>query len=842
MSLTIEKNKPFVHENTSYSGADITATLTIAPSDGITGGMCLLGDIQTLSYSLHMEREAVRGLGNINVKDYTNGPRTIAGSLVFAVFNRHVIYRIIESTGIDKKHVLTDELPPFDITITAESEYGYRSVMRILGIRLVNEGKVFSINDIYTENTYQYYARDIDYLDTESEKSISIGDSANAAFKEEKEEDHLYEGAPLLDNAYLNLISTTSSIDGAKGNAYFTLNRAMSNSDYHVDIMLKSEDEIKVIKSYDLTMDTVDLIAYLDEGSYNAVLTSSNAEKELSTLYFAIDTIDSKSTALNSPMVTKITNSSLKGFNQDERAIEVYYKNSENELKSVEIEKDNTFEITSLDSYSDYKIFVMDRKGASSAPVTVTTEMDFNIAPYAAFREFIITNSFIFKDYYVYFEKIYQKLLEVARLDNSKLTIAKYINQLKTLNFDVPTNVLDYYVKQANICEIYSKIGKEKYTLVVRDFYNNTLNAGKNCFDICLLSQDNKQTISLNKMNENSDYSFLAKQGFYYLIKTTENNRIEQIEYYIASEETNAFFKIDSHDDSYLSDEYEAFYHRTYNYTFNKTKHENIDAFLSTTVGETGVALIYENTDDSRIYFSVYSPSKTNIPYSVVFDTIHTVFSPSSAKVKYLLNGESAFSIPYVNSYINDKEKYFVYLQDEDGAIISKSLLIYIEDMKLSTLQKELIYNEIGSLENKLQHYIERNCESEYLNIETIIDATISDVIGENLNTETKCNYIQKLVDLKNQNIYKIELLSQKNIKVAFSLDDLVITGPYSDYHMIIDSFDGKNLKKSWCHDFSGEKSIPYDELSQYVSIYFEKQNFVSKAVLIDIHNKIVRR
>lgn len=840
MSATIEKNKPFVHENTSYSGADITAILTISPSDGITGGMCKLGDIQTLSYSLHMEREAVRGLGNINVKDYTNGPRTIAGSLVFAVFNRHVIYKIIESTGIDKKHVLTDELPPFDITVTAESEYGYRSVMRILGIRLVNEGKVLSINDIYTENTYQYYARDIDYLNIENEKPLS--NSENASITSEEEEIHEYEDATILDTAYLNLISIASSIDGKKGNAYFNLNRAMSNSDYHVDILLRNEEKSEVVKSYDLTMDTVDLVVYLEEGSYKAVLTSSNTEKELSTLYFSINKIDSMNAELITPMVTKITSSSLKGFNQDDLATRLCYWNLEDELKTVEIEKDNSFEITSLNPYEEYRLFVANDRGASSVPITITTEMDISLAPYEAFREFIITNSFIFKDYYIYFDTIYQKLLEISKADQSKLTIAKYLNQLKTLNFSVPTNVLDYYVKQANICEIYNKIGKEKYTLVVYDFYNNTLNAGQDCSSIYLLSQDNQQSVDLNKMDGNNNYSFLAKQGFYYLIKVAENNRIEQIEYYVASEETNAFFKVDSQDDSYLSDEYEAFYHRAYNYTFNKTKHENIEAFLNTSTGETGIALIYENIDDNRIYFSVYSPNNMNVPYSIVFDTIHTVFIPSSAKVKYLINGKSSFSIPYVNSYINEKEKYFVYLQDESGVTISKSLLIHIEDIKLSTLQKELLYNQISFLENKLQYYIERNCESEYLNIETILDATITDVIGENLNTETKCNYIQKLVDLKNKNIYKTESISQKNIRVEFTLNEFIITAPYSGYHLIVNFLDNKNLKRPLCYDFSGEKGIPYDKSSQYVSIYFEKQNFVSKALLMDIQNKIVRR
>lgn len=151
----------------------------------ILGETIVLGTLQTISYSLHMDRRAIRSIGNVNAKDYTQGPRTIAGSLVFAVFDKHMLYHMAEQFALNNntykenaytvlydkyksftqnRHILSDELPPFDVTVTCANEYGNRAKLAIYGIQLLNEGQVMSINDIYTENTYQFVALDIDYL------------------------------------------------------------------------------------------------------------------------------------------------------------------------------------------------------------------------------------------------------------------------------------------------------------------------------------------------------------------------------------------------------------------------------------------------------------------------------------------------------------------------------------------------------------------------------------------------------------------------------------------------------------------------------------------------------
>lgn len=165
----------FRYANETFSGCDMTAAITInmnvydekKKTWSVQPYTKILGELQTVSYSIHMEKRPIRSIGNVNAKDYVMGPRTIAGSLVFSVFNKHFAEDIISALNSGYQAgtaFLVDELPPFDITISAANEYGYRSSLVIYGVRLLNEGQVMSINDVYTENTYQYFATDLQYL------------------------------------------------------------------------------------------------------------------------------------------------------------------------------------------------------------------------------------------------------------------------------------------------------------------------------------------------------------------------------------------------------------------------------------------------------------------------------------------------------------------------------------------------------------------------------------------------------------------------------------------------------------------------------------------------------
>jgi len=157
--------------NMSFSGADTVATMIIPQigPDGkiISPGEAIdIGELQTISYSIHRENSPIRTLGHSNVRGFIKGGRTIAGSLIFTVFNEYAFYRIKQY----KEYIsrangffapLADMLPPFDIVLTFFNEYGNAAKMKIFGITIVDEGQTMSIDDLITEQTYTFMARGI---------------------------------------------------------------------------------------------------------------------------------------------------------------------------------------------------------------------------------------------------------------------------------------------------------------------------------------------------------------------------------------------------------------------------------------------------------------------------------------------------------------------------------------------------------------------------------------------------------------------------------------------------------------------------------------------------------
>jgi len=155
-------------------------------NDNLPGGYSyeqavVLGDLQTITYSIHREKFPVRTLGRVYAKSYTRGPRTIAGSMIFTVMNKAALWDLLQkglthySTGvtgsddgaaaaIEASTILVDQLPPFDITLIFSNEVGDNSSMVLYGVEIVNEGQTMSIQDLLTENVMQFVARDLDPL------------------------------------------------------------------------------------------------------------------------------------------------------------------------------------------------------------------------------------------------------------------------------------------------------------------------------------------------------------------------------------------------------------------------------------------------------------------------------------------------------------------------------------------------------------------------------------------------------------------------------------------------------------------------------------------------------
>jgi hypothetical protein len=169
-----ERGLPDPFSNMSFAGVDISAAMVIPAINRETGtiegtDILELGELQTISYSIHRENTPIRTIGHVNPRGFVKGGRTIAGSLIFTVFNEYAFYRIKEfrqmmsETGLFFAP-LADMLPPFDVVLSFFNEYGLAAKMKIYGITIVDEGQTMSVDDLITEQTYTYMARGIQPL------------------------------------------------------------------------------------------------------------------------------------------------------------------------------------------------------------------------------------------------------------------------------------------------------------------------------------------------------------------------------------------------------------------------------------------------------------------------------------------------------------------------------------------------------------------------------------------------------------------------------------------------------------------------------------------------------
>jgi len=171
----------------SFSGVDIKATF---------GGQ-VVGELQGVSYSVTREKAPIYTMGSADPRSFSRGKRGIAGTLIFTVFDRSALLTVFQerndpgaawffahdtdvarhsrqegaqgaqvhenvfSDNIWTQAWYPDQLPPFDIVLTAANEYGQVAKMSINSVEILNEGSGVSIDDIVTEQQMTFVAREI---------------------------------------------------------------------------------------------------------------------------------------------------------------------------------------------------------------------------------------------------------------------------------------------------------------------------------------------------------------------------------------------------------------------------------------------------------------------------------------------------------------------------------------------------------------------------------------------------------------------------------------------------------------------------------------------------------
>lgn len=144
----------------SFSGTDTLVFILMPGSNPV-----ILGSITTVSYSQYRTKQPVINLGRTNINGVTRGTRIYAGTMIFTLINQHWLNELSANESLKwlstYEELKTDELPLFDLMIVSANEYGSYVSMFIYGVDITDEGQVISVEDLFTENTLSFIARDV---------------------------------------------------------------------------------------------------------------------------------------------------------------------------------------------------------------------------------------------------------------------------------------------------------------------------------------------------------------------------------------------------------------------------------------------------------------------------------------------------------------------------------------------------------------------------------------------------------------------------------------------------------------------------------------------------------
>lgn len=205
MSSTIGNQSTFQKTFTVHTGTDIHALFNDLP----------ISTVQGISYSVTRQKAPIYTMGSADLRAIARSKRGIAGSLIFTTTDKHALHEFmaastfaakpgslesssanplrandstaainaaIESStlgggegqganalnanivdravgSIVSRPMYADQILPFDVTLSSANEFGKGSVMRIIGLEILNEGSGISIDDTSNEIQMTYLAR-----------------------------------------------------------------------------------------------------------------------------------------------------------------------------------------------------------------------------------------------------------------------------------------------------------------------------------------------------------------------------------------------------------------------------------------------------------------------------------------------------------------------------------------------------------------------------------------------------------------------------------------------------------------------------------------------------------
>lgn len=122
-----------------------------------------------------------------------------------------------------------DEIPPFDITISFQNEYGQAAYMVLYGVEILNEGSGYSVDSLVSEKACTFVARRLDHITPLTDKTVSNGitKTANGITSAANTVSTIANalGATGIANAANKVAGVSSAVSGAVNNVQAVLKK-----------------------------------------------------------------------------------------------------------------------------------------------------------------------------------------------------------------------------------------------------------------------------------------------------------------------------------------------------------------------------------------------------------------------------------------------------------------------------------------------------------------------------------------------------------------------------------------------------------------------------------------
>lgn len=698
----------------SYAGVDIVVTARINNLSNATNNLkekvYTLGSLQTLSISTHQEKRAVRVIGSVNSLDYVMGQRTVAGSLVFAVFDKHFATEMFndlkEATG--KTFKMVDELPGLDLTITFANEYGKKSRMAIYGVKIINEGQVMSINDLFTENTYQFVATSLDYLktdissgsseETNGKQQITSSKVVNVSKNQSSKGEDIYKKVS-SSNLLVNNVNLAVSVEQPTsykqdGIAIFDLSPKQKSG--YINVYDKKND--KTIVDIEVRQGAKRYSVYLPAGQYKAWYYRDN-QKLSNIVHFTINQISKNKSNINdTPVIENVTHKSIKAMSNNishDKGVCIDLSDSKKLTTNI---NSRNFQFDSLEPSKTYMLYTTNGNEISKAAITKT--LDFNNMNLNLFKEYVKNNrNLLSKDY-----SNYKPLLEKLKDENFLYTLMQ--------DKSIEAKELIYMaVKYSN--EFTTIINEKHDTMPVKkddSIYGNNFKFNTSVSKANIFLNKNRKDYFENSEAYPNEINYIGKSNNLYNVVGINNDFIKSPKYlfYSYSDNDKNLIKQQFGDINVLNE-------LELKPNINKLSEDSLKCLTAKSYKQKDIDLLkapkgYINENCDLIVDLDYRNilGDQNIIYYLCVSKLHECLDKTPfRKVKTYLNNSNVI-INKISTAINKDDVYAIWIEDEDYNTISDLGFVSYSD-KIENLSYTIIKEKITSIIRKLEVVLNRN-------------------------------------------------------------------------------------------------------------------------------------